>query len=70
MVYKEDITDIRSKGVTPTYINITEEVKAIVARSGIKDGVVHVVSPHTTCSVFRMSGLYMKTMKTRMYIPE
>lgn len=52
MVYKEDITDIRSKGVTPTYVNITEEVKAIVARSGIKDGVVHVVSPHTTCSVF------------------
>ena len=52
MVYREEITNIHSKGISPTYINITEQVKEIVARSNIKDGVVHVVSPHTTCSVF------------------
>ncbi len=52
MVYKELISNIHSKGISPTYINITEEVKAIIGRSGIKEGVVHVISPHTTCSVF------------------
>ena len=52
MVYKKEITDINSKGGSPTYIDITEEVKKIVEESKIKDGVVHVISPHTTCSVF------------------
>ncbi len=52
MVYREEITNIQSKGETPTYINITAEVRAIIERSGIKEGVVHVISPHTTCSVF------------------
>ena len=52
MVYREEISGIQSKGGTPTYINITDEVKAIVERSGIKEGVAHVISPHTTCSVF------------------
>ena len=52
MVYREEINNIHSKGISPTYINITEQVKEIVARSNIRDGVVHVVSPHTTCSVF------------------
>ena len=51
-VYKEEIKGIQSKGGSPTYINITQEVKDVISRSGIKDGVVHVISPHTTCSVF------------------
>ena len=51
-VYKETINDIKSKGGSPTYINITSEVRETIKRSGIKDGVVHVISPHTTCSVF------------------
>ena len=51
-VYKETINGIKSKGVSPTYNNITEEVRGIIKRSGIKDGVVHVISPHTTCSLF------------------
>jgi thiamine phosphate synthase YjbQ (UPF0047 family) len=51
-VYKETITNIQSKGTSPTYINITAEVKDIIARSGIKNGIVCVISPHTTCSVF------------------
>ena len=52
MVYREEIKDIKSKGGSPTYNNITEQVKEVVERSGIRDGVVHVISPHTTCSVF------------------
>ena len=51
-VYKETINGIMSKGVSPTYTNITKEVREIIKRSGIKDGVVHVISPHTTCSLF------------------
>lgn len=34
-----------------SYHNITEQVKEIVEKSGIKDGICVVQSPHTTCSV-------------------
>ncbi len=50
-VYKEKI-QIRSHGNTPTFQNITEEVKAAIAHSGVKNGIVTVITPHTTCSVF------------------
>ena len=50
-VYKEKI-ELRSHGVTPTFINITPQVKEAIARSGIRDGIVTVISPHTTCSCF------------------
>ena len=50
-VYKEKI-ELRSHGITPTFINITPQVKAAIANSGIQDGIVTVISPHTTCSVF------------------
>lgn len=51
-VYREEIKNIQSKGTSPTYVNITSEVKEVIARSGIQNGVIHVISPHTTCSVF------------------
>ena len=51
-VYKETIKGIESKGVSPTYNNITNEVREIIKKSGIKDGICCVISPHTTCSVF------------------
>lgn len=50
-VYKEKIL-LKSHGGTPTFLNITEEVKEAIGRSGIKNGIVTVISPHTTCSVF------------------
>lgn len=50
-VYKETIENIQSKGISPTYIDITNEVKEIIKRSGIKNGICSVISPHTTCSV-------------------
>ena len=50
-VYKEQI-DLRSHGGTPTFINITPEVKQAIANSGIRSGIVTIISPHTTCSVF------------------
>lgn len=50
-VYKETIA-LNSHGGKPTYINITPQVRAAVEKSGIKEGTVTVISPHTTCSVF------------------
>lgn len=50
-VYKEKIK-LRSHGTTPTYINVTPQVREAVANSGIREGICVVVSPHTTCSVF------------------
>ncbi|MCI2183808.1 MAG: YjbQ family protein [Olsenella sp.] len=36
----------------PTYVDVTEEVAGIVSQSGIKEGVVHCISCHTTCAVY------------------
>ena len=51
MVYKQQIT-VQSHGNTPSYINITEEVKKAIQQSNIQNGICTVISPHTTCSVF------------------
>lgn len=49
-IYKDTII-ATSNGSRPTYHNITEQVRAIVEKSGIKNGICVVQSPHTTCSV-------------------
>lgn len=35
----------------PTFVDVTEEVKRIVADSGVREGLLTVYSQHTTCSV-------------------
>lgn len=50
-MYKETI-ELYSEGKTPSYIDITSQVKDIISKSKIKEGMVSVISPHTTCSVF------------------
>lgn len=50
-LYKETIA-LQSHGTTPTFLNITEEVKKAISNSGVKEGVCTVISPHTTCAVF------------------
>ena len=50
-VYKETI-EVKSHGGTPTYINITPQVRAAIEKSGIQEGICAVISPHTTCAVF------------------
>lgn len=49
-IYKETLI-LRSNGQRPTYHNITEQVKAIAEKSGIKNGICVIQSQHTTCSV-------------------
>lgn len=50
-VYKEKI-QLRSHGKTPTFINITPQVREAISKSSIQNGIVCVISPHTTCAVF------------------
>ena len=49
-IYRETL-EKRSTGLYPTFHQITEEVNAVVERSGVKDGICVVYSHHTTCSV-------------------
>lgn len=60
-VYKTTIK-LQSNGGEPTFINITDEVKAAIADSGVQDGICTIISPHTTCAVFlkNMSMIRMK----------
>lgn len=50
-VHKETIS-VTSHGGTPSYVDITEQVKAAIAASGVASGICCVISPHTTCSIF------------------
>lgn len=50
-VYKEQLS-LQSHGGSPSYINITGQVREAIEKSGIKEGICAVISPHTTCSVF------------------
>jgi len=43
--------ELQSKDHMPDFHNVTDEVKKIVAESGIQNGLVTVYSHHTTCSV-------------------
>ena len=50
-IYKDTLL-LTSNGARATYHNITDQVKEIVAKSGVKNGLCVVQSQHTTCSVF------------------
>lgn len=48
-IYQEDINVKTQSRVT--YINITDQVKAIVKKANVENGLVLVQTSHTTCSV-------------------
>lgn len=50
-IYKEQI-NLVSHGGTPSFFDITPQVKEAIAKSEIQNGICVVISPHTTCSVF------------------
>lgn len=43
---------LTSHGGTPSFIDVTQLVREAVTESGIANGIVAVMSPHTTCSVY------------------
>lgn len=52
-VYKGQIT-VDTLAGKPTYIDVTKGVADIVAESGVKEGIVTVISAHTTwCGLLR-----------------
>lgn len=50
MVFKESFK-VQSRDGTVTFHDVTDKVKDIFSRSGVKDGICVVYSHHTTCSV-------------------
>ena len=61
MVYKEKIK-VESNHRAVTFHNVTDQVKEIAARSGMKDGIVVVYSHHTTCSVITQEDAFDRSM--------
>lgn len=51
MIITTETLKLESDGNQVTYHDITEQVLDIVKKSGVKEGLCTVVSPHTTCSV-------------------
>ena len=49
-VYQKEF-ELQSRGWIPTFHDVSKEIREIVAASSIKNGMVCVVSHHTTCSV-------------------
>lgn len=43
---------LRSHGGTPSFIDVTQQVRQTITESGIANGIVTVMSPHTTCGVY------------------
>lgn len=66
-VYRECI-DLQSRGLNPTFHDVTEQVKEVVARSGIKNGICVVYSQHTTCSVMTQECSHDKTYFGQEYL--
>lgn len=50
-LYKETIIMDTEAGKS-TYVNITEKIRKIIKKSGISNGLLAIISPHTTCAVF------------------
>lgn len=50
-LHKEKI-QLESTGTRPTYLDVTEAVRQAIAKSGVENGLVTVLTPHTTCAVF------------------
>ena len=68
MVYRESF-NVQSNHKMPTFHDVTDQAREIVARSGIQNGLVVVYSRHTTCCViieeeaFDMSMTGLKTLQ-------
>ncbi|MDD3840547.1 MAG: secondary thiamine-phosphate synthase enzyme YjbQ [Clostridia bacterium] len=59
-VYRETI-ELKSDLGRPTFHDVTEQVKEVIKKSGIKNGICVVYSHHTTCSVMTQECSHDKT---------
>jgi len=68
-VYRETITK-RSTSLYPTFHDITEDVKAIVEKSEVQNGICVVYSHHTTCSVMTQECSFDKAYNGLEFIQQ
>ena len=61
MVFKESFK-VESNHRAVTFHDVTDKVKEIAKKSGIRDGIVVVYSHHTTCSVITQECAFDKSM--------
>lgn len=61
MIYREAV-ELFSNDHVPTFHNVTAAARDIVARSGIKNGIVNVYSHHTTCCVITQECAFDMSM--------
>ena len=61
MVFKRSFK-VQSRDRAVSFHDITDQVKAIAAESGIRDGIVVVYSHHTTCSVITQECAFVMSM--------
>ena len=61
MVYRESFK-VQSNDKMCTFHNVTAEAKAILGRSGIKNGILVVYSHHTTCGVITQECAFDMSM--------
>ena len=61
MIFKDKVK-VTSVAKEVTFHNVTKEVKDLVAKSGVKNGIVVVYSHHTTCSVITQECAFDMSM--------
>ena len=61
MVYRESFK-VESRNRAVSFHDVTDRVKEIAARSGVKNGIVVVYSHHTTCSVITQECAFDMSM--------
>lgn len=68
-VYREEIA-LKSLPNHPTFHDVTPQVKEIVERSGVRNGICVVYSHHTTCSVMTQECSHDKTYYGLEYLQQ
>lgn len=68
-VYREAFK-VKSEGMRPTFHTVTDTVREIVGRSGVKDGICVVYSHHTTCSVMTQECSFDRTYNGLEYLQQ
>ena len=61
MIYREKFK-VQSNDKVCTFHNVTAQAKEVLARSGIKEGIVVVYSHHTTCAVITQECAFDMSM--------
>ncbi|MCG8311384.1 MAG: YjbQ family protein [Cytophagales bacterium] len=67
--YRETI-DLQSEILSPTFHDVTDKVKGIVAKSGIRHGICVIYSHHTTCSVMTQECSHDKDLWGKEYLQQ